>query len=69
MTGRTATYDVSNIFRKSETQNGEHALERIFVLIDAVTYALLSIVAKRHGNEGRSEKTKTYEAKRSGRSR
>ena len=32
------TYDVSNLFRKGETQNGEHALERILMLINSVIH-------------------------------
>jgi hypothetical protein len=33
---REVTYNVSDIFRKCKTQSGEHALEGVLVLIDAI---------------------------------
>lgn len=38
MTNKEQTYDVSNLFRKCETQNGEHALEWILMLINSVIH-------------------------------
>ncbi len=36
MERRGVTYNVSDVFRKCKTQNGEHALEGVLVLIDAI---------------------------------
>ena len=67
MTNKEQTYDVSNVFRKGETQNGEHALEWIFMLINSVIH-VPPIIVNGTRPMGRRE-SDTYDAKRSGLSR
>lgn len=56
---------MSQVFREGESENGQHSLERILGVIDTVIR-----VWTMSNQNGRTVKgTKTYAAKRSGRSR